>query len=524
MTLAAAVYLESGLLLALAALCTWAFVRWGGEAVAGTPARGARLAWTLVLIALAAPWLWRGIGAARPRAPIEVGPSAAWLDAETRPDGPRERHDEPFAPSPVVIPRALVTLALAALAIGGATAGLRLWRRRRALARLCATLPIWRQWGRVRLCACDDTGAPFAARLGGVAYIVVPTALCEDRPQLRLVIAHEAEHHRRGDLQRAALAGLLRAVFFWNPLLALWERALVELEDLACDRGVLRRPGAAPTDYARTLIWAVEATRGRSVAQTGARGMVSRAANTLRRRILMLGQESKRSGRMVTVALAAAAVTLVAGSSWAVRGAVGDQKLDAGQVAALAHRIEARSGFPLPVDDHVVEALNARLANAEGRARTQQALARMDRYRAGIETTLAAHHLPPQLVAVALAESGFDNEARSGRQSAGLWQFLPGTARTMGLEVSAQRDERLDPNRATEGAANLLAQLYQQFGDWPVAIAAYNGGPKLIAGQVQGQSNTEARALLLASNTEYGHYLANVLACVILTETPDLLK
>ena len=160
--------------------------------------------------------------------------------------------------------------------------------RRRQLGRHCAQLPVVKRVGRVCLCASDRALAPFAARFGGIAFIVVPTALWTDSRRLRMVIVHEAHHHRRGDLGAAMALGCLRALFFWNPLLAVWERVVAELQDLACDRRVLDRLRVPAIDYGRALVWAAEAARGQRYVLVGSRGVADGSTASLARRIDML--------------------------------------------------------------------------------------------------------------------------------------------------------------------------------------------------------------------------------------------
>lgn len=104
-------------------------------------------------------------------------------------------------------------------------------------------------------------------------------------------------------------------------------------------------------------------------------------------------------------------------------------------------------------------------------------LRRYDRYRAQFERTFAKYGVPRDFTALAIIESAVNAKAVSHAGAVGMWQIMPGAATQYGLRVNASTDERLDVARATDAAARILRDNYRRFGDWGMAVMAYNCGP-----------------------------------------------
>jgi membrane-bound lytic murein transglycosylase D len=129
----------------------------------------------------------------------------------------------------------------------------------------------------------------------------------------------------------------------------------------------------------------------------------------------------------------------------------------------------------------------------------QTSLLRSAKYKKTIEAALAEYGLPRGLAYLPVIESAYLPSLTSRAGAHGIWQFMPETAREYGLRVDWWVDERADPEKSARAAAAYLNDLYRDFNDWPLVLAAYNAGPNRIRRALQNSGATTAWQLIQQS-------------------------
>ena len=150
-------------------------------------------------------------------------------------------------------------------------------------------------------------------------------------------------------------------------------------------------------------------------------------------------------------------------------------------------------------------------------------LSRSGRYLPMIQEQLRAAGLPEDLAYLAMIESGYNERAYSRARAVGVWQFIKATGRNYGLEINTYVDERRDPIKSTQAAVSYLGDLYNEFGSWYLAVAAYNAGEGKIRRAIKKYNTTDfweiAQGKYLKLETK--RYVPKLIAAIIIAKEPE---
>jgi membrane-bound lytic murein transglycosylase D len=177
--------------------------------------------------------------------------------------------------------------------------------------------------------------------------------------------------------------------------------------------------------------------------------------------------------------------------------------------------------FPVVLNNKVNMYLN--LFQTKQRNQFRHWLARSTIYRPMMEKELKDAGLPQDLIFLAMIESGYNQLACSSAKAVGLWQFMQATGRQYHLRIDKYVDERRDPLKSTKAAVTYLADLYRDFDDWHLAVAAYNGGPGKIRTGLR-KHNVDNFWDLAAKehlHLETKRYVPKLIAALLIAKNPE---
>ncbi len=182
------------------------------------------------------------------------------------------------------------------------------------------------------------------------------------------------------------------------------------------------------------------------------------------------------------------------------------------------HQLGRRCDMPIDANARVVASLH--FFQTRGRKTFATWLQRAGRYRTLIVDILRREGMPSDLFYLAIIESGLNPRAYSRSRAVGLWQFIERTGRMMGLKRTHWIDERRDPIKATVAAARYLKDLFAEFGDWRLALAAYNAGPGRVRRAIARADTNDYWQLDLPRETK--NYVPLFMAAAVIAKDPQL--
>lgn len=188
---------------------------------------------------------------------------------------------------------------------------------------------------------------------------------------------------------------------------------------------------------------------------------------------------------------------------------------------ALLH---TRSELPLALTADVKRLLNYFTNSKRGMATIRASLARGSAYRPMIERILEEEGVPREIYYLAMAESGFRPKAHSRVRATGMWQFMSSRGKQYGLRQDRYVDLRYDAETATRAAAKHLKDLHIEFGDWYLAMAAYNSGPNRVKRAIQRTGSRDYWTLIKrrALPSETRNYVPIILAMTLVGQNLEL--
>lgn len=378
--------------------------------------------------------------------------------------------------------------------------------------------------GKISIYVSEKIKVPFSYYRPGHLVSMIPSSLASHPKKFEAALYHEFQHHRQGDTIWVYGLILLKSFCFFNPFTHLLIKLINENQEFACDEVLLGSEKIKSKDYIGCLIQVAETsldTHSEPVSATGF--CFSRQQHILKRRIEQMNNSSFRPSRdKLLRLLVVCLMSLMVFSTWASKNLVQDKKITLEEAQKL---VQEQSEFPLVVNAPVLAQLNKYLGTPEGRKFIKDALERKAAFDKVLNEKTRLHGTPVELQAIPIVESGYVNTSTRNRVSAaGLWMFIPGTARRFGMKVDKETDERLNVEKETDAANRYLKTNHLIFNDWHLSLLAYNIGEGTVKKGIEKYKTRDAWKLIASGVEGDKNYLPSVMAAMIIMKNPDLLK
>lgn len=369
---------------------------------------------------------------------------------------------------------------------------------------------------RVRLFFTDHISMPFCFAFGHQHYIMMPTHLLAKTRDLKLALRHELQHIRQHDTVWLQAINIIKLICFWNPLFWLWLRWAEQAQEFACDETLILRQGTATTHYAQCLI---DAARAFTTSSSNLQGVIgiNQRSSILTRRVTMLFNYKKLSHKLLLGLIYTGSSLLLAGAALATDAAY-NQPITAKKLAQIIKKTAIHPEFHVTANKEVVQQINNIRNSSKAREQFTDALTRMKKYQSTIEPALRDRNMPLDLMTIPFVESGYRplKESENPMRAAGIWQFIPETAKNYGLTINSVRDDRLDTTLSTDSALYFLQKLHTQFNDWKLAAMAYEIGEKETQRLIDATKSRDAWTIARSKHVpkSYKKELINYLAAL----------
>jgi membrane-bound lytic murein transglycosylase D len=381
-----------------------------------------------------------------------------------------------------------------------------------------------RRIGRVRIICAEGIQSPLSFCIPLQAIIAIPNDLLCSSDNLKIAIFHEIQHHRQRDTHFVYLFSALRILCFLNPLVYLWNAVIKDVQEFACDEALIGRKDVSSRAYIGCLLEVAEtALQQRNKLDCASSFALVAGRNTLKRRIeAMKNIRNRRLGRVGMAGIGLISTLVLLGTARATQGLVQDRRISMDLAAAMAEQANLTSEFRVVINQSVLQELNRYLGTPEGRLFVQSALRRMELHQTMVSAVAEKYGVPVEFAALPIVESGYRNLPQKDNDTwgAGLWQFIPETARKFGLRVDRQIDERLDVDKATDAAMRLLVANQVRFNSWELSLLAYNIGADKVREAIERTGSRDVWTLIEAGAENDRAYVARVMAAILIMENP----
>lgn len=175
---------------------------------------------------------------------------------------------------------------------------------------------------------------------------------------------------------------------------------------------------------------------------------------------------------------------------------------------------------PLTINESVQREID-RLTTGNGRYTVEKWLSRSKKYLPMMRQVFAEERMPQELIYLSMIESGLNPIVASGAKAVGLWQFIQPTGAMYGLRVNGYFDDRRDPVEATRAAARHLRDLYNEMGDWHLALSTYNCSMTAIKRAMARLNTSSYWGIRSAIPQETRDYVPRYIAAAIIASNPE---